>query len=89
MNPIAKMWRDDRAPDELMMVTLYAKPLDYPNGCVLRPTYTSAGRTRAHSQALYMTDLREAFAFMLEEFSDLCPLPRQEGDEPQIVGTWI
>jgi hypothetical protein len=84
------MWRDDRAEDELMMITLYDRPLDHPEGCVLRPHYTSAGRgVRAHSQALYMNDLDEAVEFMQQEFSHLYPLPRQEGDEPQIVGTWI
>jgi hypothetical protein len=89
MSPIAKMWRDDRAEDELMIITLHDRPLDHPEGVVLRPHYTSTGRVRMHSQGLYMNDLDEAYEFMRAEFSDLYPLARQEGDEPQVVGTWI
>jgi hypothetical protein len=88
MNPVAKLWREDRAEDELMIVVLYDRPLDHPDGAVLRAQYTSGRGVRPHANGL-RCQLDGAYKFMQKNFSDLAYMPRAEADEPQIVCSWL
>lgn len=72
--------------DGLIIWTLYERPLDYPNGYVVRRSVSSA--------AGIVNDLVAQYAPTLELAMRLAPpglfwMPRQPGDDPCILGTWF
>lgn len=71
---------------ELSLWTIYRQPRDYPHGYVLRRHVASAKGSRPTEDAFY--------AYTLAEIRLLVPpglvcIGREDGDEPQIVETWL
>ena len=82
-----KFQRHDR-PDVLQMWTVYERPRDFPNEFVVREWHVVAGKVISRQAAGALT------APTLEQARKLVPqdcvcMPRQEGDDPVIVETWI
>lgn len=75
--------------EPLRMWTLYAHPLDYPQGYVAREWVVLDGREQASHTAFYSETLDEMSAFFDEHYPHLIFMLRSPDDEPQIVGTWI
>lgn len=89
MNRVIKMWREERAADELMILTLYEKPLDFPNHYVVRPYFINVGQRRSSRGCMLFAKKEDAVLWICTHFPDLIPVPRSYEDEPQIVGSWI
>jgi len=72
----------------LEVFTIYRRPLDFPDVpfVVRRFVITPAG-VRSTDDVFGLTDL-DAGRAGLAELGLVC-VPRQEGDEPQIVETWL
>lgn len=76
--------RHDR-PDVLQMWTVYERPRDFPNDYVVREWHVIKGRSQA-AHALTAPTLEEARALVPP---DCYRLPRQVGDDPNIVEVWL
>ena len=74
----------------LTLWTIYERPLDYPDGYVLRPWRVMAGSRgeTAAGDAQYAPTLEAARALLPAGLA-LTPLPRVENDDPCIVETWV
>ena len=86
---VADMWREERAANELMILTLYEKPLDFPNHYVVRPMFLGAGQRRSSRGCMLFAKKENAALWVCTHFPDLTPVPRSYQDEPQVVGSWI
>jgi hypothetical protein len=75
--------------DPLEMWTLYERPADYPQGYVARRWVIGEGTYAPTSDAFFGATLEEVTDFFDRCYPDLFYLPRQDGDEAQIVGTWL
>lgn len=73
----------------LEIFTVYWRPLDYPEHCVVRRSWIRPGETdRVNDPVLW------AQAATIEEAREAIPeglfcIPRQEDDDPVIVECWI
>lgn len=80
-----------RTPSDgiLHMWTIYERPLDAPDSYVVRRFEVGgkAGGWRATDEA-YRAPAIEPLRLMLEARGLTC-MPRLDGDEPQIVETWL
>lgn len=68
---------------QMSMWTVYDKPTDYPHGTIARLHEVPGGPSQC-SIVGELEDLRERF-----REAGFTPIKRDEGDEPQIVETWI
>jgi hypothetical protein len=78
----------------LVMWTLYKQPLDYPHGYLARKWLVGGGhRDPISTQEAFGTkDVGEADLERLREMfyrAGMTFLPRNAGDEPQIMGCWL
>lgn len=71
----------------LSIWTVYERPLDYPDCYVARRHQIEAGYSVATPEAILSDTLEPLRGRMLE--MGLTCLPRQEGDDPHIVESWI
>lgn len=71
--------------DCLPMVTIYDRPSDYPDGFMGRMFLT--GRVELPTQITVTGSLKDIQEKLMEV--GMTPLPRDEGDDPKIVETWI
>lgn len=71
---------------KLPLITIYEKPLDFPNGFVAR-VWDGAGpkATNTVTVRFSLQEIREDIAAA----GFLARFPRAEGDEPHIVETWM
>jgi hypothetical protein len=75
--------------------TIYRNPSDYPFSFagsgfyVARAFVLDEGEAKATGRALFSNDLDKLRALVLETDPGLISFPRNEGDEPQIVETWL
>lgn len=77
-------------PDPLRMVTIYDHPRDYPLHWVARAYTITAGAGPVAGELRLAGSLDEA-RDLVEELvptADTC-LPRQAGEDPTIVETWL
>jgi hypothetical protein len=70
----------------LSLWTIYEKPLDHPDGFLARRHEAVKGVT-GPTQDHIVGDLAQIRAVF--ERAGLYKIPRSDGDEPQIVETWI
>lgn len=73
--------------DFLSMWTVYDHPTDYPEGFIARRWAIGKGTMTATAEVMLSADLdgiRDAMTGL-----GLTPLPRQDGDDPCIVETWL
>jgi len=76
--------------DSLSIFTVYENPLDYPGSFVVRRFEVSADSTRAAALPLAVVDtLAEARAAVRRAHPGAVCMARADGDEPQIVESWI
>jgi hypothetical protein len=71
---------------QLTIWTIYDRPSDHPEGYIARRFEVGGGNTVATPEILTgdLEDLRQAFWK-----AGLMKLKRQDGDEPQIVESWV
>lgn len=72
--------------DPLVMWVIYDKPADFPHYFVLRPCRIEADQILFSQNFFLARSLEEVRTFIP---LGLFRLPRQDGDEPQIVETWF
>jgi hypothetical protein len=77
----------DPAAPRMLIWTVYEKPSDFPELFVARPFIIGNGTARPMTLCLTGKTLAEVRAF-LEPYGLTC-IPRQEGDDPRIVETWL
>lgn len=80
-------WRFQRkahVAGDLLVWTIYEKPKDFPGVFVARPYSSRAG---APCDFVMVAATLEAVRDLLPP--GLCRMPRQPGDDPVIVETWI
>jgi hypothetical protein len=72
--------------DALVIWTIYDRPRDYPAGFIARRFEVGGGAASATNDTLTgeLEELRKHF-----HDAGLFKLSRQEGDEPQIVESWL
>jgi hypothetical protein len=70
----------------LTIWTIYDRPTDYPHGHIARRFEVGGGETIATDHSLIgdLEELREVF-----RRAGLTNICRQEGDQPQVVESWI
>lgn len=73
----------DAHPRKLPIFTVYSRPKDAPDSVIVR-LWLNDGSTAGAWQFLDVDDAHRAL-----ERLGLYWMPRQPGDEPQIVGTWL
>jgi len=78
-------------PDALPTWTIYFNATDYPGKFVVRRFVILGGGRGLHKDAepCFVGDSLEAARDSLPHERGLYCMPRQAGDEPQIVETWI
>lgn len=89
---LARIWRDATANNQhLMLITLYRRPLDYPEGFVLRPSYVLRGQIepQVHSLAMYSPDADAPAAFVARYFPGCVWMHRSPDDDACVVGCWL
>src|SRR5262245_2974676 len=86
---MAKHWRAARQASELMMLTLYERPADYPTAYVVRAGYVGSGCIRMGTPAMLFGTEAEARAWVGYYFPDLWFTVRDPKDDPRILGAWI
>jgi hypothetical protein len=71
---------------KLAIWTIYDRPSDHPEGFIARRFEVGGGQTTATRDTVVgkLDDIRQAF-----EKAGLTNICRQEGDEPQIVESWV
>ena len=72
----------------LMQIALYARPLDYRQGYVVRAWYIAQGRIGASKAAQLFDDERSARVWVRRNYPWVYELGRMPDDEPQIVTVW-
>ena len=72
---------------KLEMWTVYDHPADFPDGYVARKFVVDGPEPKPTDVAMWSVDLEEVRDF-LENLGLTC-LARSEGDEPQIVESWV
>lgn len=85
-----RTWREPGL-DELMMLTLYEHPDDYPRHYVLRAYYIGGGRPdpQPADTALLFRDAQEAAAFVRFAFPRMTFMGRDLDDSPVVAGCWL
>jgi hypothetical protein len=70
----------------LAIWTIYDRPKDFPDGFIARRFEVSGGVSGPTKDTITgkLEDIRQAFWK-----AGLCKLSREEGDEPQIVESWV
>lgn len=91
-------WPAEREPPEgasaaLTMWVIYRRPLDYPQGCVLRAQWPMRDGTVKADTIAWFSDYADD-AQSIEVLRDILPpgvtcLGRDPSDDPCIVETWI
>jgi len=78
-------------PDELMMLTLYEHPSDWPKHYVIRACYIRATEphVQASAQCTIFREYMEALLWIGETYPELTFRGRNTDDEPQILGVWM
>lgn len=89
MNKVARMWLEECGDKELMILTLYEKPVDFPNHYVIRANYAGQAGVRMSRGCMLFTSEEETLRWVGTHFPDLTPVPRSYEDEPQIMGSWL
>lgn len=74
------------ANDELLVWTIYERPLDYPNGYVVRAYECSRGEPVPWKTALFARTLESARAMLP---AGLYRIGRSVDDDPKIVESWL
>jgi hypothetical protein len=69
----------------LVIWTIYERPLDFPNGYVLRPWF-NVGPGPVGGGASFFDDLEAARAAVP---AGLFRLPRQDDDDPAVLESWL
>lgn len=72
----------------LLLWTIYERPLDYPDGFVVRLHRVLPGMSVATNHAVVAESLEEARGLIPGRCSML-RVPRSPQDEPQIVESWL
>jgi hypothetical protein len=76
--------------DSLSIFTVYENPRDYPGRFVVRRFEVSADTVQPDALAVVIANtLDQARAAIRREHPGAIRLPRADGDEPQIVESWI
>ena len=83
------MTTTERQPT-LAIWTVYDSPTDYPGKCVARRYDIGGGREGpvASDSVIVMPDLEMIRHVMIAELHLTC-LPREPGDDPRIVESWV
>jgi hypothetical protein len=86
IHDIAKSQWQAAQRGQLTIWTIYDRPSDHPEGYIARRFEVGGGNTVATPEILTgdIEDLRQAFWK-----AGLMKLKRQDGDEPQIVESWV
>lgn len=74
--------------DVLSMWTVYERPRDYPQGYIARRFEITGGPEPRPTTDVVVGESLDVIRGYMELHGLYC-LPRQEGDEPQIVENWI
>lgn len=75
--------------DSLAMYVVYRSPSDYPGEYVVREWEIDAKGGKAGVLVARAPSLEAARRIIAEAFPGLVMLPRQPGDDPVIVETWL
>lgn len=75
--------------NELTMWTVYERPTDYPQGFVARRWIAGVGELKATPDIIIGDTLEWVRSVLTDLYPWLYCLPRQDGDEPQIVEVWL
>lgn len=90
MRPLGPRWRE---PDqnEMMMLTLYEKPKDYPEDYVVRAWYVAGGRPAPVPSpiARLFATRQHAEQWVARTYPQASFVPRADDDEAQILGVWL
>lgn len=91
MTSLAEAVAPWRAPkqDELLMLTLYAHPPDWPRHYVIRAMYVGGAQVSASAKTAIFRTGQEAQDWIAECYPGLKYKGRYTDDEPQVLGVWL
>jgi hypothetical protein len=75
--------------DVLKMWTVYDHPADFPDSVVARMFVVIGGKSHGTDECIRAATLEGVRWALCRYHPGLTRLPRSEGDEPQIVETWL
>jgi hypothetical protein len=83
---VSVQWVPDQPPDALTVWPIFERPLDYPDGYVLRPQFVNRQGMTVSGYMWVAPTLQEIRAALPP---GLVLFPRRDGDPPFLVESWV